>query len=69
MTDITELMGKDPLKLTKEDRAGIIGFLREGRVRFIQGTKSAGKPPKEVKRKTAEPKGEKLDISDLEIDL
>jgi hypothetical protein len=42
MTDIDELMNRDPLKLTKEDLAAIIRVLRERRQQHMAGVKGAG---------------------------
>ena len=61
MNELTELMTADPMRLSKspEERAIIIEYYRENRVRFIQGNKSAGKAPKE--------KAPKLSLLDLDI--
>lgn len=56
MTEIGELFIRDPLKLTKEDRAKIIAKFREDRERFLLGQKA----PKAAKAK--------IDISSLQLD-
>ena len=64
MTEISDLMARDPLLLSKEDRAEIIAYYRENRVKFLQGSKSAGKAPKPAK--TAKPEGG-VSLADLDL--
>lgn len=63
MSEISDLMAKDPLNITKEDRTKIISFYRAGRQNFMNGIKA----PKEAKPK--EPKGPvaPLSLDDLEL--
>lgn len=61
MSDIGELFSRDPLKLTREDRAAIIAKYREARNQFVLGVKSAGNAKKI--------KGGEVKIKDLDIDL
>ena len=42
MSDISELMQRDPMLLTDEDTDEIILKLRQGRVQYNSGVKSAG---------------------------
>lgn len=64
MTEISDLMARDPLFLTKEDRAEIIAYYRANREKFLQGNKAAGKAPKPAK--TARPEGG-LSLADLDL--
>ena len=61
MTEISDLMARDPLLLSKEDRAQIIAYYRENRQKFLQGNKAAGKAPK-----AAKPTGP-LSLTDLDL--
>lgn len=49
MTDIAELMARDPLSLTKDDYDAIILRLRQARSQYSLGAKSAGNPKKTTK--------------------
>ena len=53
MSDISELMRRDPLLLTKADISEIVRVMRESRGKFLAGNIKAGstKPPTE-KQKT-----------------
>lgn len=42
MSDLNELMDRDPLDLSDEDLDGIIEYLRAQRVNFLAGNKKAG---------------------------
>ena len=61
MSEISDLMSRDPLLLTKEDRAEIIAYYRANRVKFLQGNKTAGRPIKQPK-----PAGG-VSLSDLDL--
>ena len=62
MSTIQEIFDRDPLSLTKEDRAVLIGYYRQARANFALGDKSAGS----TKKATAKgPKITTLDIEDL----
>ena len=64
MSDIAEIFSKDPLSLTKADRAEIIAKYREARTQFTLGAKQAG-ATKKIKEK-----GPKItNIDDLLGDL
>jgi hypothetical protein len=61
MNSISELMGKDPLSLTRDDLNQIVEYYRANRLQFIQGDKRAARP---AKTKVALPK---LELKDLDI--
>ena len=61
MESISELMGKDPLSLTKSDLEEIVAYYRANRAQFIQGDKRAARP---AKAKTALPP---LNLDDLSL--
>lgn len=63
MSDLSELMGTDPLRLTREDRAQIIAKMREDRGRYLAGAK-AEKAPAAPRQKVA--KGT-LNLNDLDL--
>jgi hypothetical protein len=64
---LAELMGADPLSLTKEDRRPIIEYYRERRNVFITGGKPA-KEPKTPKQSSKGPLPEiNLDLGDLDV--
>ena len=44
MSAIADLMSKDPLSLTREDKTAIIAELRAQRARFVEGNRTIGKP-------------------------
>lgn len=61
---LTDLMGMDPLSLTKETRRPIIEFYRQNRVKFLSG----GKTEKLVKPKSKGPlPAIDLDLGDLDL--
>lgn len=62
MSEISDLMAIDPLKLTKEDRSVIIAKYRADRANFMLGVKA----PREKKEK-ADTSG--LSLGDLKLDL
>lgn len=67
MSEISDLMGKDPLHLTVEDRGKIIAEIRAGRERFMTNVKApkaeaAAKPKAEKKSKITG-----LSLDDLDI--
>lgn len=43
-TPLAELMTRDPLGLSREDRTAIIAELRAARGKFLQGNTTIGKP-------------------------
>ncbi len=61
MSDISELFSRDPLSLTKSDRALIIAEYREKRERYMLGQKTAKAAPKP---KAAKKSGLSLDDID-----
>lgn len=61
MSDLSDLMGTDPLKLTREDRKPIIQFYRDNREKFLQGQKT-----EKAEKKPAVPKGS-LSLKDLNL--
>lgn len=62
MTDINELMERDPLQYKTQDIDEIIAYLRERRTAHLQGDKTAGN----LKKKSAQIKEVKpLDLDDL----
>lgn len=46
MSDIAAIFARDPLELTREDRAEIIKYYREKRAQFNLGDKTAGSTKK-----------------------
>lgn len=58
MTDINELMARDPLSLTRDDISALVAEIRKARAQFDLGVKTAAKAPK----KTTKPV---LDLSSL----
>lgn len=63
MSDINELMNRDPLRLTREDITSIIEEIRKGRAQFNLGAKDE---TSKTVRKAAAPK---LDLSKLGLSL
>lgn len=65
MSDISELMNRDPLELTKDDLKEIVQFYRKQRHLFKNNISPAAKKttPKTPSAKAAA----KLDIGDLEL--
>lgn len=63
-SDISLLFATDPLKLTREDRAPIIAYFRENRLKYLAGEKQVRATPA-PKQKS---KGPLPDI-ELELDL
>lgn len=61
---LTDLMGMDPLSLTKETRRPIIEFYRTNRVKFLAGGK-VDKVPKPKSKGPLPPID--LDLGDLEL--
>lgn len=65
MNELAELFERDPLELTKEDRAKIIARMREARNQFMLGDKTAGK----VKKPSKSPADLlNLNLDDIQID-
>lgn len=65
MSDLAALFDKDPLSLTKDDKAAIVRAYREAQAKFNLGEKSAG-----ATKKVAGPKGPKLtNLDDLLNDI
>lgn len=60
MSDLSDLMAKDPLLLTRSDRAPIIEYYRSMRAQFM-----AGGAPKAAKA-TKAPKA-KINLDDLDL--
>jgi hypothetical protein len=66
-TPINELMSRDPLLLTKQDRSRLVQRFREGRAQFMsQGSRAApaakpDKAPKAKKEKVT------IDLADLDL--
>ena len=54
MTDLAELMSRDPLGLSDQDLDAIIFRLRQARSQYKLGSKSAGNPKKTTKTKTSQ---------------
>jgi hypothetical protein len=61
---LTDLMGEDPLNLTKETRKPIIEFYRTNRVKFLSGGK-VDKVPKAKSKGPLPPID--LELGDLEL--
>lgn len=61
MDSIRELMSRDPLDLTRQDRDGIVKILREARLKFAEEDAK----PKASKRSKLEPVTGKVDLDDL----
>lgn len=61
-TPLAELMGADPLELTKETRRPIIEYYRNNRHLFLAG----GKAPKAPKQTSKGPLPD-IDLGDLEL--
>lgn len=71
MSEISDLMGIDPLKLTREDRSKIIEVFRENRHKFMQTGPTRGRAPaKSSEEKAAAKEATKgIKLDDLELDL
>lgn len=63
MTDIAELMRRDPLQMTKEDVAEIVKVMRASRHQFNLGNAKAGSTkPKTEKQKQVAALADKLNL-------
>lgn len=63
MTDIAELMRRDPLQMTKEDVAEIVKTMRASRHQFSMGNVRAGSTkPKTEKQKQVSALADKLQL-------
>ena len=65
MTDISELMDRDPLLLSRDDISLLITEIRKGRTQYNLGAKDTAKPPKPTKAFAAPQL--KLDLSKLQL--
>lgn len=67
-TPLAELMSRDPLNLTREDRTAIIAELRAARGKFLQGNTTIGKP--EARKSEAQKKREAVlkEVGQLSLD-
>lgn len=67
MSTLADLFAKDPLRLTKEDRAQMIEHFRANRAQFMAGqrTTSVAKASKEPKPKATGKKVTGLSLDDL----
>lgn len=64
MSELSELFARDPLQLTKSDRAQIIAHMRANRAAFMQGQRTTS--VEKASKKPAPPKG-KLSLGDLDM--
>lgn len=63
MTDIAELMRRDPLKMTRSDVAEIVATLRASRHQFNMGNAKAGSTkPKTAKEKQVSSLADQLNL-------
>lgn len=62
---LSDLMGADPLSLTKEDRKPIIAYYREKRSIFLVAGAKAMKEPKAPKPKSGPLPDIELDLGDI----
>jgi hypothetical protein len=62
LSEISDLMQKDPLSLTKEDVVEIVAHYRANREKYVSGMKVP-------KAKAEKPAKGSVDLSNLEIDL
>jgi hypothetical protein len=62
---IADLFAKDPLHLTREDRAEMVAYFRKNRALWVQGGKGT-KPATAAAKKSAPPAGG-LSLDDLEL--
>lgn len=65
MTDINELMEKDPLHLTKPDIAELITYIRQGRAQYNLGAKDPVSKSARAKPAAVVAPKIKLDLSTL----
>lgn len=63
MSEISDLMAKDPLSLTVEDVTSIVAHFRENRERYVAGVK-----PLKTEKLPKPAKGS-VDLGDLDIQL
>lgn len=67
MSDLSDLMQKDPLALTIEDVTGIVAHFRENRERYVLGQKLTVEKVKPTK--AAKPAKGSVSLDDLDIEL
>lgn len=60
MSDLAELMSRDPIKVSDQDLDVIILRLRQARAQYNLGAKGAGNP-----KKTTKPKATTIDLAGL----